>query len=460
MSQIPVAAIITFFNAAAYADEPITSVLRQSLPPAQIILVDDGSSDGTLQILLQHAREHANIMLIHQSNRWIGAARNAGLRQASQEFVAFLDGDDRWKPDKLQLQLAHMQACPACSIILNGTENFVQSGVLRPEIVAADHAPGVHRAANLGAMLIRRTAFNTVGLLNEQRHFADDLDWLMRATQLGLRIDMDDVPMLERRLHASNASNDGSTRDHGMLKLAREALLRRRAQTDVAPSATVVAIIPIYNNARTLAAAIESVQQQTTPVDEIILIDDGSSDASADVALAFAHRDARIVYIRQSNAGTAAARNAGIRASKSTFIAPLDADDLWLPEKTEMQLRYMRDNPDCFALLNASENFEEMGWVNTGGRTQENVPGPYAGLLPGAMLFRRRLFDIVGLHNPLAPNSSELELLARAQQFGIKLHRAPETLQRRRLHANNTSRNVAMMQHELLQNVHRLRRKP
>jgi glycosyltransferase involved in cell wall biosynthesis len=111
----------------------------------------------------------------------------------------------------------------------------------------------------------------------------------------------------------------------------------------MAPPTTVTAVIPTYNRAEFLPEAIASILSQTRPVDEIIVIDDGSSD-DTEAVLA---RYPEVRLIRQENQGAAAARNRGIEAARSEWIAFLDSDDLWRPNKIEEQLRAAARHPDA-----------------------------------------------------------------------------------------------------------------
>jgi hypothetical protein len=102
-------------------------------------------------------------------------------------------------------------------------------------------------------------------------------------------------------------------------------------------------VIPAYNAGRYLARAIDSVLAQSRPADEIIVVDDGSSDNTPDVAARYA---GRICFIRQGNAGASVARNTGIEAASGEWIAFLDADDEWLPEKLHVQMEHLGRNPE------------------------------------------------------------------------------------------------------------------
>ena len=105
---------------------------------------------------------------------------------------------------------------------------------------------------------------------------------------------------------------------------------------------TVSVVIPCFNSAETILRAIDSVRRQTVPVLEIIVVDDGSTDGSADLV---ERNCPDVLVIRQPNAGSAAARNAGMRRAQGEFIALLDADDLWLPHRLATQLPIMHKEP-------------------------------------------------------------------------------------------------------------------
>ena len=120
-------------------------------------------------------------------------------------------------------------------------------------------------------------------------------------------------------------------------------------------------IVPVYNSEAYLAQTIESVQQQTYPHWELILVDDCSTDTSAAMIAGYVAQDKRIRYIRLSeNSGAAVARNAGLEASKGRYIAYLDADDLWFPRKLERQVAFLTENNVHFSCC-AYEKIEQDG---------------------------------------------------------------------------------------------------
>jgi glycosyltransferase involved in cell wall biosynthesis len=113
---------------------------------------------------------------------------------------------------------------------------------------------------------------------------------------------------------------------------------------------TYAAIIPVYNRPKLIAEAIASIQQQTIPLDEIIVVDDASTDRTPDAVETLARQDQRIRLLRLSaNGGPGNARNQGIAATQCNWISFLDSDDRWLPHKQERQIAVLADYPHAIA---------------------------------------------------------------------------------------------------------------
>ncbi len=163
---------------------------------------------------------------------------------------------------------------------------------------------------------------------------------------------------------------------------------------------SISVIIPTYNRIETLPRAIESVLAQTHPADELIIVDDGSSDGSA--AWIIEHYP-QITLIEQQNSGVSAARNLGIEAARGEWIALLDSDDEWLPKKLEKQLALLVSDP-VFKLVHSDEI-----WIRNGVRVNQmkkhSKKGgwifhnclPRCAISPSAVMIHRAIFDDVGL---------------------------------------------------------------
>jgi glycosyltransferase involved in cell wall biosynthesis len=116
-----ISVIIPTYNYARYLRDAIDSVLAQTVAPLEIIVVDDGSTDDTPQVLAAYGEK---IRAIHQSNLGVAAARNTGLAAARGECIAFLDSDDLWLPRKLELQIARLESDPSLGLVHCGAETF------------------------------------------------------------------------------------------------------------------------------------------------------------------------------------------------------------------------------------------------------------------------------------------------------------------------------------------------
>jgi glycosyltransferase involved in cell wall biosynthesis len=135
----------------------------------------------------------------------------------------------------------------------------------------------------------------------------------------------------------------------------------------MSPHPLISIIVPVYNGERFLTETLVSALAQTFGSFEIIIVDDGSKDASSRLIEEFVRRDSRIRGVRQTNAGVAAARNRGIAEAKGEFIAPLDADDLWRPEKLERQIQaFERGGPSVDLVYTWSERIDETGAIIEG----------------------------------------------------------------------------------------------
>ncbi|MFW2439118.1 MAG: glycosyltransferase family 2 protein [Arenicellales bacterium] len=169
----------------------------------------------------------------------------------------------------------------------------------------------------------------------------------------------------------------------------------------------VSVIIPAFNAATTIKRTIQSVLAQTYPHFEILVIDDGSSDGTSDVVNNLAAGDERIKLLQQENQGVAAARNFGIRNARGDYIAPLDADDLWLPDKLEKQVAVMREGPSTVGLVYtwSIQIFDDMrlrnlakGWEEEGSVFLPLLLGNFLSNASNPLICRE-CFDRVGMYN-------------------------------------------------------------
>lgn len=196
-----VSAIIPCFNYGRFVERAIQSVLAQTWPHVECIVVDDGSTDETSSVLRNF---DGRVRVIHQPHRGVSAARNAAIRVARGEYVAFLDGDDWWHPPKLQAQVGLLDARPAIGCAGCGLEHVYPDG--RVERIPGKPNPHDRRAAHRhialrrfwvsgsgsGAM-VRRSVLDRVGLFDETLVAAEDWDlWLRIAAETDIA-NVDDI---------------------------------------------------------------------------------------------------------------------------------------------------------------------------------------------------------------------------------------------------------------------------
>ncbi len=208
----------------------------------------------------------------------------------------------------------------------------------------------------------------------------------------------------------------------------------------------VSVILPVYNGERYLGEAIESVLAQTFKDYELILVNDGSGDRTGVIARRYLRRwPDRIVYIEQENAGVAVARNRGIASARGEFLAVLDADDLFLPEKLERQVRFLDGHPEVGALSTWFEVIDAAGnWMYEIRRTEGAVGIAwflhFFNYLGGnsQLMFRRTLVESVGGYEQEHWGYEDRQIYLKLMG-STRFHVLPEILMRYRSHGENTS---------------------
>ena len=193
-------------------------------------------------------------------------------------------------------------------------------------------------------------------------------------------------------------------------------------------------VIPAFNAERYLAAAIDSVFAQTLQPDEIIVVNDGSTDRTAAVLAAYGDR---ITVLSQANGGISVANNRGVAAARGSFFCFLDADDLWVANKLEKQMEWMTKHPETEAVFGHVRQFVSED-LNENDRSRFLYPSdPQAGVMKITMLIRRAAFDRVGTFDESLRNADFVDWYARALDHGLCTHMLPEVVALRRQHNTN-----------------------
>jgi len=225
--KLLISVIIPVFNGERYLAEAVASIRSQNYEPLEIIIVDDGSTDGTA-ILAQSLG--ADIRYFYQPNAGPSAARNRGLLEAQGELIAFLDADDIWPEKSLELRLTAMQSTPSALIVIGNTRGLLMFPVvngMKPATILSDpwHLPML-----VGCGLCRRSVFDKIGNFNSTMNHSEDLDWYLRLCEANISLINIDAVTLHYRLHGHSLTSGSNFVQRGVLHALKLSIDRRRRQ--------------------------------------------------------------------------------------------------------------------------------------------------------------------------------------------------------------------------------------
>lgn len=221
-----VSVIIPVYNGERYLGGAIENILVQDYRPIEIIVVNDGSTDGTETIARHYERD---IIYALQENLGPAAARNKGLRIASGDIVGFLDVDDLWSENKLSLQLGRLADDPSVEIVL-GLTQLMQLQAREEDRPKFEKWHDPFCALLLGAAVFRKSVFEKVGSFDETLHHSEDTDWFMRIREMGISTTLIEEVSLFYRWHESNMTLDLAGCNRYLIKALKKSLDRRRRQ--------------------------------------------------------------------------------------------------------------------------------------------------------------------------------------------------------------------------------------
>jgi glycosyltransferase involved in cell wall biosynthesis len=226
MTSPLISCIVPVFNGERYLGEALDSILAQTYRPLEVIVVDDGSTDGTAA-LAETYRDR--VRYAYQPEAGPPATRNQGVRLARGEYVAFLDADDLWHPEKLARQVALLQARPELACCLTHVQPFWIAELAEEAARLRDHprnraVPG-YAASSL---LARRGVFETVGYFDPEQWYGDIIDWFARIAEHGLQMEMLPDILVYRRFHHMNLTRRRNAEYRREFPRLMKALLDRR----------------------------------------------------------------------------------------------------------------------------------------------------------------------------------------------------------------------------------------
>lgn len=512
--QPRVSVIIPAYNADRYIAEAINSVFSQSYQDYEIIVVDDGSTDSTLETLQSYG---SGIHTISQPNSGMAAARNLGIAAAKGELIALLDHDDIFLADKLSAQVACFDSHPGVGLVNSGWQIISADGTPQSNVEPWHQVPTLTLETWLtdtpilpSAIMFRRQWWEKAGGFNPQFDGADDVDFILRLAKMGCEATWLKQMTVGYRQHDHAMSTSDPTKqlqafntvlekffqqpdlDDSIRQLKSQALyesltwmawrfyytghgtkmaeflkrslaytpytlaitvsdwmhrfmgyglaygepmdthsFRKQPQwqqllLETLPKTTpkVSVIIPAYNCDRYIELCVRSALEQTYTDYEIILIDDGSTDNTRQVLEPYLDV---ISYHYQTNQGAAKARNYGCSLARGEFLAFLDGDDYFVPEKLAEQVDYLQQNPTVDLVQSGWIVVNQDSLLLTKVRPWENAPELnletwilYKCVRPSALIMRRQWWEKVGGFDHRYPPTEDLDFVLKLSLMGCR----------------------------------------
>ena len=220
-----VSVVVPVYNGERFLRETLESIFAQDYHPYEVIVVDDGSVDASAEV----AQSFEGVRYFYQENQGPAVARNTGIAAARGEFIAFLDADDLWPPEKLRLQVAALQKRPKLGYVLTKMRSVLEEGMAPPHWLEEG---GIHEDVNgmlPSSLLVRKSVFSQVGLFDPAYRLGDDIDWFIRAHEAGIAMDVVPTLLLLRRIHGANMSSARPPNRGIWLRILRGSLARKRA---------------------------------------------------------------------------------------------------------------------------------------------------------------------------------------------------------------------------------------
>jgi len=384
MSEVPdrprvVSVVVPCYNQAEYLEDAINSLIEQTYPHWECIIVNDGSSDATEMIGSRLSARDKRVRLITQKNCGLAGARNTGLREIVGDYVQFLDADDLLFPTKLEKQIALMQQAPGPAVsycrpfFFLGKNLEKEIAIDRPfsELDLHDPVLDLARRWERGlsipchAFLFDTSLFDGI-VFDEELPNHEDWDCWMGIFSRRPRVYFADEKLIKYRRHETSMCRDETAMRSGFLRALRKqhaanahdlslrwvlgsrinALERTESLGDALPldvNPQVSVILTSYNYERYVSESIRSVFSQTYRNIQLIVVDDGSSDNSVAV-IEEVMRDCPFPceVICKTNGGQSSAFNAGFQHATGNVVAFLDSDDYWHADRLEKVIDFMR----------------------------------------------------------------------------------------------------------------------
>lgn len=220
-----VSVVISVRNGERFLGQALDSVFAQNYRPLEVIVIDDGSTDTTPDVVKKFG---ASVRYLLQNHQGPGAGRNRGIESANGEFVCFLAHDDLFTPDKLDVQVGYLQAHPETQYTVSHIKFFLEPGCdipkgFRPELLQGEHVGRIPET-----LVARKALFARVGMFRTDIKIADDVDWFVRCKDQQIPMAVMPQVLLHKRVHGTNHSSNVIQNDRELLTLLRDSIRRQK----------------------------------------------------------------------------------------------------------------------------------------------------------------------------------------------------------------------------------------
>lgn len=200
MKEMPlISVLIPTYNYGKFIGKCIDSVLKQTYKNFEIIVVDDGSTDNTKDVV----SKFPEVKYYRQENKGVSVARNKLLKAAKGEYIAFIDADDYWAETKLEKQLEYLKEHTDEDIVFSICRNFFDNEKTAND-KKAQFLAQTDFLAGIPSALIKKEVFDKYGFFKEDMEYGEDSEWLMRVRLHGVKSGRIDEVLYYRRLHGNN----------------------------------------------------------------------------------------------------------------------------------------------------------------------------------------------------------------------------------------------------------------
>lgn len=216
-----ISTIMSVYNGEEFIAEAIESVLNQTLPSTELIVINDGSTDKTLEILSKY-QSYSNLKVISQANHGLSYSHNKAISLATGKYLNFLDADDIWHLDKNRQQLNYLTTQPKVDLCFCYVQQFQQNNI--HERLFTEAQRGILQLC----LMLEKEKFLQVGLF-DLNQFGAFIRWIHKAQMLGLENGVIDDVLTYRRSHANNMTRR-SDYNQNLTTLARQLIAQRKSQ--------------------------------------------------------------------------------------------------------------------------------------------------------------------------------------------------------------------------------------